>query len=349
MSDLKEKIRELIEKETKTGRYSVLNTTSNVDLIYQIINNYKRRNQVEELGPDDKLPKKAEMIFVAAPTGAGKDSLVARLSYQNPEKKYVELNMDIFRYYFSEFISKSQKLNDREFANQTNEFAYEMYYTVQEILLQEFPGTNIIITGTLRETDWVEKTFERFKNDEKSDYNVKLACLAVPKKESAISILQRYVGIVNTQQERLSEFPGTARYTSLDYHDETFENFPKNLEYFLKKFKDEPGKLIDSVEVHKRAKNAYMLAEDTKIFETNNPENCMEALDAVLDLRHKPYKTKYEEVALIMHRIKVNKDYMRSQKTLKDSIRDLAIILNYPKVVQKLEELSIDEDETKIL
>ena len=44
------------------------------------------------------------------------------------------------------------------------------------------------------------------------------------------------------------------------------------------------NKLIDSIEVHKRAKNAYMLDEDTKIFETSNPENCMEALDAVLNL-----------------------------------------------------------------
>ena len=32
------------------------------------------------------------MIFVAAPTGAGKDTLVRKLTSQNPDKNYVVLN-----------------------------------------------------------------------------------------------------------------------------------------------------------------------------------------------------------------------------------------------------------------
>jgi len=345
MDDLKEKIRRLIEKETSSGRFSVLNTGTNVNLIHQILKNYKRTGQIKEMANGEELPKKAELIFVAAPTGAGKDNLVARLNYKKPDKNYVELNMDIFRYYFSEFIGKSQGLNDKDFAQMTNEFAYEIYYTVQEIILQEFPGTNIIITGTLRETEWVEKTFERFKNDNKTNYNVQLACLAVPKKESAISVIQRYVGIVNTQKKALEEFPGTARYTSMEYHDETFENFPENLKYFLEKFKAEPGKLIDGVEVHKRALKAYDLEEDTRIFSTDNPEDADIALKLVTGLRDKKYKFKYEEIALIVHRIKDNKSYLKSQKTLKELVRDLAIILEYPKIIQKLDEMSEEKEE----
>ena len=143
--------------------------------------------------------KKAELIFVAAPTGAGKDTLVARLNYNNKEKKYIELNMDIFRHYFPIFIQDIKKINDKNFANITNEFSYEIYVTIQDILLQEFPGTNIIITGTLREIDWVEKALYKFKQDKKTDYEIKFACLAVPKKESAMSIIRRYLGIIDAR------------------------------------------------------------------------------------------------------------------------------------------------------
>lgn len=345
MNDLSEKIKQLIEKETRAGRYTILNTTTNVDLIKQIIRYYEQNNEIKQLGPEDELPKKGEMIFVAAPTGAGKDNLVARLSYQNPEKHYIELNMDIFRYYYPEFLGKIHNLTDREFAEATNEFAYELYYTVQEILLQEFPGTNIIITGTLRDTDWVEKTFERFKNDSKTDYNVKLACLAVPKKESAISVIQRYIGIINTQKAVLEDFPGTARYTSMEYHDETYEKFPRNLEYFLRLYEQEPGKLIDSVEVHRRAKDAFELEENTKVVEVENGEGKDEILQTVMNLRNKPYEIKYEEAALLMHRIKENSQYLRSQKTLKELIRDLATILGYPKIIKRLDEMQINQEE----
>ena len=112
--------------------------------------------------------------------------------------------MDMFRHYFPIFIQDIEKINDKNFASMTNEFSYEIYATIQDILLQEFPGTNIIITGTLREIDWVEKVFYKFKQDEKTDYEIKFACLAVPKKESAISIIQRYLGIIDARTWKVS-------------------------------------------------------------------------------------------------------------------------------------------------
>lgn len=348
MEDLKEKIKDFIQKETEEGRFSLLNTTSSVDLIMQILENYIEKNGISQIKDGEELPRKGELIFVAAPTGAGKDSLVSRLCYRNPEKKYIELNMDIFRYYYSIFIGDKKALTDKNFAQKTNEFSYEIYYAIQEILLKEFPGSNIIITGTLRETGWVEETFERFKKNEETDYTVKIACLAVPKKESAFSVIQRYIGGVDSQKDSLKENAGTIRYTSLQYHDETFDCFPKNLEYFQKKFKDEPGKLIDCIEVYKRGKTAYNLDEETQIYSSNSKETNEEALDVVLKLRQVPYKVKYEQFALIARRIIVNKDYLKSQCTLEEVIRDLAVILEYPEIIKRINEnLSITTDMEK--
>lgn len=345
MIDLREKIKNLIEQEKQKGHFWVLNQDNDVELIQQIFVNYELTNDLTQ--DFTNLPKKAELIFVAAPTGAGKDTLVARLCHKSPEKRYIELNMDIFRHYFSQFIENIGELTDKNFAEMTNEFSYEMYITIQEILLQEFPGTNIIITGTLRDTDWVEKTFERFKADEKTDYDVKLACLAVPKKESAISVIKRYIGIVNinTQDgERLERYPGTARYTSMEYHDETFEKFPKNLEYFQKSFEEEPGRLIDEILVYRRGKTSFDLDEDTKVYSSKDENDDRTALDAVIQLRLKPYKPEYADVSSLVQKILRNKDYLKAQNTLREIIRDLAIILEYPEIVKKLEKLPPDQD-----
>ena len=117
MIDLRDKIKDIIEQETKKGHFKVLNQDSDVEVIQQILSNYEKTNSIKHDFND--LPKKAEMIFVAAPTGAGKDTLVARLCHKNPEKKYIELNMDIFRQYFSQFLESIGELTDKNFAEKT--------------------------------------------------------------------------------------------------------------------------------------------------------------------------------------------------------------------------------------
>ena len=75
--------------------------------------------------------------------------------------------MDKFRHYYPVFLERIKVdypdgMKDKDFAAQTNGFAYEIYYTMQRLLLENFPGTNIIITGTIRDYEWVEETFKRF-------------------------------------------------------------------------------------------------------------------------------------------------------------------------------------------
>ena len=89
MIDLRNKIKDIINKETENSRFSVLNNES-VQLIQQIFNNYEVTHDLEQNFND--LPKDADLIFVVAPTGAGKDSLVNKINHENPDKNYIELN-----------------------------------------------------------------------------------------------------------------------------------------------------------------------------------------------------------------------------------------------------------------
>lgn len=343
MKDFRDKIKKIIEQEKEKGNFSVLDLELSVDLIQQILENYEVTNELTQATSDEQ--KNAELIFVAAPTGAGKDSLVTRLNYKNPDKKYIELNIDIFRHYFTLFLKDKKNLNDKNFAIMTNQFSYEIFATIQEILLQEFSGINIIITGTLRDTDWVEEVFEKFKNNKNTNYDVKLICLAVPKKESAISIIKRYVSIVDSESDRLKQAPGTARYTTMKYHDETFEKFPRSFEYFEKKFLEEPGKLIDTIEVYKRSKDIKDISEKVMVYSSNEDDSEKTASEVCMELRNKDYKISFNEFNKIAKKIMKNKEYLKEQGTLREIIRDLAVILDYPKVVEKLDEMEVNSNE----
>ena len=304
-------------------------------MIQQLISNYEVINGIERQTVDStKDKKKAELVLVMAPTGAGKDTLVAKLNYQNPEKKYIELNMDIFRHYFPIFIKDTKKIRDKNFAVLTNEFSYEIYATIQEILLTEYPGTNIIITGTLRQTDWIEDVIKKFKSDSRTDYTVRLVGLVVSKKESAISTIQRYLGIVDTQnQDDLK----ASRYTSLTYHDETYEKYPDNFSYFENMYQS--MKLIDSIEVYTRSKDINDLSEDTRVYSSEDNSESKTALDVIMELREKEYKIGLSEFDDITKKIIKNKNHLKEQGVLTEIIRNLAIILDYPKILDKLDKI----------
>ncbi len=342
MVDLNDKIKNIINQEIESKRFSVLNESS-VNLIRQIISNYEEKNNLRQ--NFENLPKKAELIFVAAPTGAGKDSLVARLNNANPEKNYIELNMDMFRHYFSRFIP-DVKLQDRTFADQTSEFSYEMYYTIQEVLLTEFPGTNIIITGTLWKTDWVQETFEKYKQNKNTDYSITLASLAVPEKDSAFSILKRYVSIVDTgilgKDEDGKEIyskdflPGSARYTSLDYHNATYDRFPESLRYFQNMF--EKGELIDCMKVYRRSKKELDFSDDTLVYSSDNiMQSDQNALDTVIKLRNSESQITQDDIFSLFEVLtdSKNQSYFKSQNVIEEIVFDLAEILGKQDILKK--------------
>ena len=345
MIDLRDKIREIIKKETDANHFSELNLDTSVELIQQIFENYEETHNLKQ--DFNNLPKEGELIFIAAPTGTGKDSLVMKLNFMNPEKKYIEINMDMFRHYFPMFISDLTNLTDSNFANLTNEFSYEIFITIQEILLKEFPGTNIIITGTLRETNWPQRILENYKKDKNTIYKVKLISLAVPKKESALSALKRYIEIVDDQKKRSDFQSGTARYTSRKYHDETYENYPKNLEYFEKLFRQNPGELIDSIKVYRRSNNILDFQDDNLVYSSERQQDKDKtAVMVVNQLRQANFKIDEETIKNIAKKIKSNKEYLKSQNTFEEVLFDLNSFLTQEQFKRVLSNLN--ENNNKI-
>ena len=354
MIDLKEKVKKIVNSHKENGHFSVLGENAS-RLIQQIFENYEKSNNLKQ--DFENIPKNAELIFVAAPTGAGKDNLVHRFKLQAKEKNYIELNMDIFRHYFSEFVPENEVLRDKTFALQTNQFSYEMYVTIQELLLTEFPGTNIIITGTLRETDWVEETFRKYRENPYTSYKITLACLAVPKRESAISVIGRYVMLVDSGMKSEDFKPGTARYTDKSYHDETYEKFPENLKYFQnidyvvdengnKTLKPEGERLIDVMEVYRRNKVISDYSEDTLVYSSLREENESDsALEAVEKLRNMEVEVSHKEMGKLLKRVINNYSYFKSQGTVKEIVYDMAVLLDYKKVINKLDKINKDASE----
>ena len=91
MNDLSEKIKQLIEKETRAGRYTILNTTTNVDLIKQIIRYYEQNNEIKQLGPEDELPKNEKDV-----TELKDDLDIEKVMVNNRvhgKENYIEINV----------------------------------------------------------------------------------------------------------------------------------------------------------------------------------------------------------------------------------------------------------------
>ena len=122
---LNNQISSVLEKGIFNGNIQNL-TTADIPLISQIASNFKLSTQTD---------KNAEMLFVAAPTGAGKDTLVRKLISQNPDKNYVVLNMDMFRHYYQNISKQINEINDKDFAQKTNDISYEIYYLIEELIL----------------------------------------------------------------------------------------------------------------------------------------------------------------------------------------------------------------------
>ena len=106
--------------------------------------------------------------------------------------------------------------------------------------------------------------------------------------------------------------------------------------------------MIDSVEVHTRSKDVNDLTENTKVYSSEDETDSRTALDVINSLRDKDYSVKYDYFSLISKRILANKDYLKSQETLKEVIRTLAEVLDYPKIVERLDKAEPDDIETDL-
>lgn len=317
MSDLSDRIEQIIEKENKNNPDIQYLNKSHTKLITQIISNYNL------LKSNSDFPE-AKMIFLGAPTGSGKDILVRKIMAEDKSQNYVILNMDIFRYYHNELAKTDEYISDRDFAQKTNQTSYEIYYIIQKIILEEFPGTNIIVTGTIRDLNWVKDIINTFKNDKKTNYSISLVSLAVPVTESALSIFERYLNLVDSRDSSNSPI----RYTGLTYHNDTVKEFISNIDFFDTNLKNNDGeKIIDSIKVYRRNIDILDDSENNLIYDSNfdnNNNTAAETLRRIMNSNPEINKNRLSKLLDIVNR---NKEYLEKQELYDSIVNNLNSIM----------------------
>lgn len=332
LEELNQKIKKIIEderiKSEKSTNPDILYLLpSHSELITQIISNYDLKTSTSE-------KPKADMIILGAPTGAGKDTLVRKIMLENPNKNFIVLNMDMFRHYHDEIIGTHEHISDKQFARKTNQTSYELYYIIQETLLREFPGTNVICTGTIKDLAWVKNIVERYKNDPNTDYNVSLVTLAVPTKESAFSIYERYLNMVNSRES--DDIP--LRYTDLDYHNETIKDFISNVNYFEENMNENHNSsYFTSIRVYRRHKDMLDLSEDTLLYDSNSENKTGNATSHIRSIMNSSYTVDPERINNLLDIIKKNSDYLKSQGLYKEIVTDIGKV--FPQLAKKPDDI----------
>ena len=279
--------------------------THHAPLIAQIVSNYHLTPV-----PFGTVPE-AQMIFLGAPTGAGKDTLNRKIELENKDTNFVTLNMDMFRHYHNEIIDSDTFISDEEYAKVTNQTSYELYYIIQELILREFPGTNIIITGTMRDLDWIQEISDRYRYDKRTKYKLSLATLAVPTKESALSIFERYLRMVDTR-DLSSNAP--LRYTDLKYHGDSIKRFTDNVMFMENDLHQNPGNsYFSSIKVYRRSKDITDFSEDTLVYDSSNPDPNMCAHSHILNIMNAEPNFDPDRVYELLEIIKRNGDYLKKQ------------------------------------
>lgn len=311
------KVKNIIESEKNTNPDIQYLLPSHAALIAQIMSNYTLKENTS------RTPE-ADMIFLGAPTGAGKDTLVRKLMLDNPDKNFIVLNMDMFRHYHNEISPTHEPISDKEFARKTNQTSYELYYIIQETILRHFPGTDVIVTGTIKDLAWVKEIVERYKHDPNTNYHISLATLAVPTHESAFSIYERYLTMVDSRDSDTDPL----RYTDLQYHNETIKDFISNVNFFENNLKEsKPNRYFDSIKVYKRHKNMFDLSENTLLYDSKTSpqyENATSHLQSIMASNNPISPVRISALLDILER---NTSYLKSQGLYKEILTDLGKVL----------------------
>lgn len=318
MDKLIKKTESLIEYEKSVNSDIQHLTAAHAPLIAQILSNYNLTP-----APGGTIPQ-AKMIFLGAPTGAGKDILVRKITADNPENNFVILNMDMFRHYHREITGSNDYISDKNFAKATNQTSYELYYIIQELILREFPGTSVIVTGTMRDFDWVKEIVNRYKTDSKTNYDVSLVTLAVPIKESAISIFERYLRLVD---ERDLESQEPLRYTDLEYHNDTVHKFASNVHLIEDDLHQNQDSLFSSIKVYRRNKDIFDLSEDTLVYDSQKPDPNKCAYAHIFTIMNSEPNITRERVSELLDIVKRNSEYLKAQGLYESIPKDIESIV----------------------
>ena len=244
-------------------------------------------------------PQDYQMIFVAGQTGGGKDTLVKKIVSQN-NKKFVVIDMDDYRYYFQ----SDETIKDIEYAEKTNKYAYDIFTKIIEKVTsnKDLKGTNVIITGTMRNKEWTERIIRQFKE---AKYDIQIYALAVEKFESQISIIERYLESVQIKLSRGDKSESPTRFTSMEYHEESIDGFLKTIESLIKQPEIE-------IQVYQRGRDLDKINKDDLL--CNDRETAYNTIKEKInsEIDEKKYR---ERLIDILNMLKELKKYLEEQCT----------------------------------
>lgn len=318
-NELTNKIAQLIASERKKHPEDIhILEEQHAPLIAQIVSNYNLKTA------DKEFPR-ATLIYLGAPTGAGKDTLARNLTLKNKDKNFVILNMDMFRHYHTQIVpSTPTPIPDKDFATTTNQSSYEIYHIIQEFILQEYPGTNIMLTGTMRDLEWIRKILKRYKTDKKTNYEAILATLAVSAKESAFSIFERYLHMVDKRGTSTEPL----RYTSLSYHNDTISKFNQTVAAFEEDYKNNSFKAntFDSIQVYRRTKDILDPSEDTLVYDSEDVTLSSTAVSSINKIIKDSTPIDGNRILELLNIVERNSAYLKGEHLYKSLLQDLKTI-----------------------
>ena len=159
---------------------------------------------------DDDIPT---AIFTGGQPGAGKSAIVSKskidLAKQN--KDSIVFDLDLYRGLYSKSFEIARKYPEY-FQILTNRYSGKIMEALSNMAIDE--GYNFIMEGTMGKSIY---TLDMLLNSKKK-YHIIARLMAVSREESILSMFERYI--------LMEEKSGFGRLTTIEDHDERYENFP---------------------------------------------------------------------------------------------------------------------------
>ena len=119
---------------------------------------------------------------------------------------------------------------------------------------------------------------------------------------------------ISRKRKEVNFQKGTARFTSLDYFNETYVKFITNFQYFTDLYFAKPGELIDEIEVYRRNNSLEDFNDDNLVYSSSRDDGS--PIDAIIKLRNTEYELSQEEYDSLVSLVKENYDYLKEQETI---------------------------------
>ena len=165
---------------------------------------------VDTYEKSDELPV---AIFTGGQPGAGKSAIVAKskIDLAKENKDAIVFDLDSYRGLFSKSLEIAQKYPEY-FQHLTNSYSGKIMEALSNMAIEE--GFNFIMEGTMGKSVYTLDVL--LKSGKK--YKIVARLLAVSREESILSMFERYI--------LMEEKTGFGRLTTINDHDERYENFP---------------------------------------------------------------------------------------------------------------------------